>query len=459
MRYFPIFLDIAEQTVVIAGAGDAALQKARLVLKTQAKIRIFGTDPHPDLTAMARVGRLELFERLFQPSDLDGAAIAYGAHGKLELDRLVSEAARSRSIPVNVVDTPDLSTFITPAIVDRDPMVVAIGSEGSAPVLARMIKARIEALLPTDLGEMARVASGLRRHVAKYVLDGRARRRFWIRLFEIGFERGASSLGEESGAVLAEVPREERGRVWLVGAGPGDPELMTLKARRILDCADVIVHDRLVDPRVLEIARREACFIDVGKTPGIGSPWQEDINRILVNEARDGNFVVRLKGGDPLVFGRADEEIEALNAAGIQVDVVPGVTAASASAAAAGLSLTRRDRNSSISLITARDANGPSEHDWAALAKDGAAFAVYMGVGQARFLQGRLMLHGARLDLAVCVVENVARANEKIVHGNLGGLTSLIQSNQITGPAVILVGLSPDQANMQALELKCRGTA
>jgi len=463
MRYFPIFVDVAGKTFVVAGSGEAALQKVRLALKSEGRVRVAGETPHRDLVALAGQGRIELAARRFEAGDLEGAALAYGAHGNATLDEAFAAAARARGVPVNVVDRPDLSDFITPALVDRDPVTVAIGTEGTAPVLARMIKARIEALLPAHLGRIAAMAGRLRDRVAGLFAQGRPRRAAWARLFERGWQDGAGAFGSLADALDA-ASREQAsqgaaGRVWLVGAGPGDPELMTLKALRVLDDADVVVHDRLVDRRVLELARREARFIAVGKTPGVPSISQAEINDILVAEAAAGHRVARLKGGDPLVFGRAEEELEALAAAGIEVEIVPGITAASAAAAAAGVSLTRRGRNHAVALVTARGADGPAEHDWRALAAEDAAFAVYMGVGQARFLQGRLLLHGARADTPVTVVENASRDSERIVSGTLAMLPALIRSNGITGPAVILVGLEPARAGAAAATLKTRGAA
>jgi len=445
VRYFPIYVDLDGGRVVIAGGGEAALQKARLVTRTGAAIVVADPDPGAELVALAAAGRLILTRRRFRPADLDGASLAYGASADPAVNRAVSAAARARGVPVNVVDAAALSSFVTPAIVDRDPVTVAIGTEGTGPVLARAIKARVEALLPGHLGAVAEAAAALRERVARAVAPGSERRRLWAEVFDAGWHRGVAAARARAEQLLG--PRRagaagQAGIVWLVGAGPGDAELMTVKARRVLDTADVVVHDRLVDAGVLELARREARFVPVGKTPGGPSVSQERINAILVEEARAGRTVVRLKGGDPLVFGRAEEELAALAEAGIEARVVPGITAASAAAAAARLPLTARDRNSAVALITARAADGPAEHDWRALAAAGAAFAVYMGVGQARFLAGRLLLHGARAATPVTVVENASLPAERIVEGTLGGLAELVRAAGIAGPAVILVGLA-----------------
>jgi len=251
-------------------------------------------------------------------------------------------------------------------------------------------------------------------------------------------------------AAGAGTPDRAAGRVILVGAGPGDPELLTLKARRVLHDADVVLYDRLVDPRILELARREATLIEVGKKPG-GPAWkQPDINAAMIEHAREGALVVRLKSGDSLVFGRADEELDALEAAGIPWEVVPGITAASAAAASAGRSLTRRGRNGAIGFITAQDAEGYAEHDWRALAQPGKTFAIYMGLRAARFVQGRLLLHGASPETPVTIVENASRPDERVIESQLGGVSQTIWASAIRGPAIIFIGLKARAATTVA---------
>jgi uroporphyrin-III C-methyltransferase/precorrin-2 dehydrogenase/sirohydrochlorin ferrochelatase len=448
MRHYPVFLDLRGRRVVVAGAGEVAVAKLRLLLKTEAELAVYGEDPAPEVEAWAAAGRLALVARELAAGDADGAALVYGATGDRAGDARAAAIGREAGALVNVVDDLEGSDFITPAIVDRDPVTVAIGTEGAAPVLARKIKAEVEAMLPTTLGLLTRVGQGFRARVE--ALDSRARRAFWTRFY---FQRGPLALaaGEDAAraeleAMLAEGEGPREGVVHLVGAGPGDPELLTLKARRLLHEADVVVHDRLVPGAILELARREARIVAVGKIPG-GPSWrQEDIGALLVAEALAGNVVVRLKGGDPAVFGRLDEEIEALEAAGVRYGVVPGITAASAGAAAIGQSLTKRGRNSSLRIVTGHDVAGFAEHDWRELARPGATAAIYMGVKAAAFLRGRLLMHGAAAGTPVTAVENASRPDQRVIATTLIDLPEALAEAAPEGPVVILLGLAPRAA-------------
>jgi uroporphyrin-III C-methyltransferase/precorrin-2 dehydrogenase/sirohydrochlorin ferrochelatase len=448
MRHYPVFLDLRGRRVVVAGAGEVAVAKLRLLLKTEAELAVSGEDPAREVEGWAAAGRLALVARELAAGDADGAALVYGATGDRAGDARAAAIGREAGALVNIVDDLEGSDFITPAIVDRDPVTVAIGTEGAAPVLARKIKAEVEAMLPTTLGLLTRVGQGFRARVE--ALDSRARRAFWTRFY---FQRGPLALaaGEDAAraeleAMLAEGEGPREGVVHLVGAGPGDPELLTLKARRLLHEADVVVHDRLVPGAILELARREARIVAVGKIPG-GPSWrQEDIGALLVAEALAGNMVVRLKGGDPAVFGRLDEEIEALEAAGVRYGVVPGITAASAGAAAIGQSLTRRGRNSSLRILTGHDVAGFAEHDWRELARPGATAAIYMGVKAAAFLRGRLLMHGGAAGTPVTAVENASRPDQRVIATTLIDLPEALAEAAPEGPVVILLGLAPRAA-------------
>lgn len=352
MRHFPVFLDMRDQRVVVSGAGETAVAKLRLLLKTEARIVVFGTDPDDQVTRWAAEGRIVFHDRAIAAGDAAGAVLLYGANAEAAEDARAAAIGRAAGVLVNIVDDLSGSDFITPAIVDRDPVTVAIGTEGAAPVLARKIKAEVEAMLPASLGRLARIGQAFRGRVE--ALDSKARRVFWTRFY---FERGPRALEAGEEAAVAELERlaaqgvaRDVGVVHLIGTGPGDPELLTLKARRLLHEADVVIHDRLVPGAILELARREAVILEVGKMP-YGKSWkQEDINALIVKHAAAGAVVARLKGGDPAVFGRLDEEIEAIEAAGIGYGIVPGITAASAAAAAIGQSLTKRGRNSSFRI-------------------------------------------------------------------------------------------------------------
>jgi uroporphyrin-III C-methyltransferase/precorrin-2 dehydrogenase/sirohydrochlorin ferrochelatase len=361
---------------------------------------------------------------------------------------------------VNIVDNLADSQFITPAIVDRDPVTVAIGTEGAAPVLARAIKADLEERLPISLGILARIGKTFR-HAVDVLPMGRKRRDFWTS-FYFGTGPKALAANGEGGVIPAletlldshVMTTAKEGSVDLVGAGPGDPELLTLKARNALDKADVVIHDRLVTGEILELARREAIIIDAGKEGFGKSMAQADIDALIVQHALDGHHVVRLKAGDPTVFGRLDEEIEAITAHNIPYRIIPGITAASAAVANIGQSLTKRGRNSAVRLITGHDTKGYADHDWKALATPGEVAAIYMGKKSARFIQGRLLMHGADPATPVTIIENVSRADQQIIATTLAELEPTLSQANLTGPAITFYGLAPREAQTQIRQIK-----
>lgn len=454
MRYFPIFVDLDHQPVLVVGGGEQAAQKLRLLARTTARIKIVAPELCPELEAAVAAGTAEWLACAFSPEQLDGCRLAYAAIDDLAEAARIAFAARARGVPVNAIDRPQLCSFITPAIVDRDPVVVAIGSEGTAPVLVGRIRARLEAELPAALGAVAGFAQGLRRRVVASLPDGRSRRAFWERLFDGPIAERVGAGDAPAAALLVEESLESsagrpQGQVTLVGAGPGDPELLTIKAQRALMTADVIVVDRLVDPRVVELARRDARRIHVGKIPYAAgaearlSTSQEAINAILMREALAGNRVVRLKGGDPFVFGRAVEEIEAVEAAGIPVTIVPGVTAALAAAANARLPITERGKRRSLTIMTGQTRDGPAEHDWAALARAGQTLAVYMGVKAGPDIAAKLIEAGLAPTTPISIVENASLPAEKTATGALQDIGELLASSGITGPAILFIGVAP----------------
>lgn len=452
MRHFPIFHDLKARRVIVCGATETAVAKLRLILKTEARVTVFGTDAHKQIIRWSDEDRLTLVERRLERGDAVCAALVYGATENPTEDARIAELGRACGALVNIVDNLEDSDFITPAIVDRDPVTVAIGTEGAAPVLARRIKAMNEENLPPNLGVLARVGQSFR-HRAETLPMGRARRAFWSRYYDdIGpdvlAQHGEAALTDALESLLTEALEmsSDTGRVALIGAGPGDPELLTLKARRVLHEADVVIHDRLVPAAILELARREAVVIEVGKIPN-GQSWrQEDINTLMIEHANDGAHIARLKSGDPAMFGRLDEEMDALDSAGISFDIIPGITSAMAAAASIKVSLTRRGRNKSVQFITGHDMQGFAEHDWRSLAADGATAAIYMGVRAARFVQGRLMMHGADADTPVTAIENASRPEQKIVSATLGTLPNVLKDAGISGPAILFLGLSPRDA-------------
>jgi uroporphyrin-III C-methyltransferase / precorrin-2 dehydrogenase / sirohydrochlorin ferrochelatase len=449
MQHFPIFVALAGRRVVVSGGGAIALAKIRLLLKTEARITVFSDTPDPEICALAEAGEVRLVRRRLDVGDALCAALAYAANGDPDEDARAAHLARADGALVNIVDNLADSQFITPAIVDRDPVTVAIGTEGAAPVLARAIKRHLEEELPPSLGILARTGKAFRRR-AQQLAQGRVRQDFWRDYyFDVGPRavdgRGEVALQDALERLLerhlAAVPRP--GRVDFVGAGPGDPELLTLKARRALDEADVVIHDRLLPVAILELVRREATVIEAGKTGFGPSTPQAEIDAMIVAHAAGGAHVVRLKAGDPGVYGRLDEEIAAVEAAGIQWRIVPGVTAAAAGAAALGQSLTRRGRNSELRLLTGHDVEGFAEHDWSALARPGTVAAIYMGKTAARFLQGRLLMHGADPSTPVGIVASAARPDQTVIDATLADLSERLVDGAIEGPVILFLGLGP----------------
>lgn len=461
MNHFPVFLDLASREVVLCGNGEAALAKLRLLARTSARLKLFAPAPEIGLEQAAAELGASLRRRLPAAGDLAGAALVYTALGG-KGDAAVARLARAAGVLVNVVDNLEASDFITPAIVDRAPVTVGIATEGAAPVLARAIKADLEERLPQALAMLTRAGKDFR-HAAEALPQGRRRRDFWAEYYfatgpQVLAQAGEASLDSALHDLLArhmaQAPRP--GRVDLVGAGPGDPELMTLRARRLLDVADVVIHDRLVPQPILDLARREAIFVAVGKEGFGPSTPQAEINAAMVVHARAGAQVVRLKAGDPTIFARLDEETAALDAAGIDWAVVPGITAASAAAAAMGASLTRRARNSDLRILTAHDLEGFAEHDWRALARPGAVAAIYMGRRAARFLQGRLMMHGADGATPVTAVENASRPDQRLIASRLDRLATDLDATAPGGPVVLMLGLAPARSAAAAAEVADR---
>lgn len=465
MQHFPIFLSVAGRRIVLSGGGEAAMAKLRLLLKTEARIAVYADVPHADIEKLGLEGKITLTRRALRQGDVICAALFYAANEDDAEDARVAAIARAEGALVNIVDNLEDSAFITPAIVDRDPVTVAIGTEGAAPVLARAIKADLEERLPVTLGLLARVGKSFR-HAVETLPLGRKRRDFWSDYYfnagpkavEADGARGASDVLE---ALLDKhiMTAQKAGHVDLVGAGPGDPELLTLKARKALDEADVVIYDRLVSREILELARREALMINVGKEGFGPSTTQDEINRLIVEHAASGAQVVRLKSGDPTVFGRLDEEIEAIEDAGISYRIVPGITAASAAVAQIGQSLTKRSRNASARLLTGHDMKGFADHDWRELAKEGEVAAIYMGKRAARFVQGRLIMHGANPDTPITVVENASRPESRVLSTTLAELEPALSRSDLNGPAILLYGLAPRHASEVLISLDLKEAA
>ncbi len=447
MRYFPTFFDLAGKPCLVVGGGERATQKIRLLRRAGALVTVVTRGPIEEIERLAAKGEVEIRRRGFVEGDLRDRVLAIGAAGDDDLDLRLCEAAKRRGVPVNIVDRPALSSFTVPAMVDRDPVLVAISSAGTAPVLARKLRARIEALLPARLGRLARLAESFRGAVKALHDGGTARRRFWEEFFD-GSIADDVLAGRESKArekTLALVNRRSPrrrvdGTVAIVGAGPGDPDLLTLRAANLLQDAEVIVYDNLVGAEILDRARRDAQRIYAGKSRGAHAKSQDEINALLRDLAQARKRVVRLKGGDPFIFGRGGEEVEYLRGHGIAVQVVPGITAAVACGASAGIPLTHRDHAAAVTFVTGHGKDGEPDLDWAALARSRHSLVVYMGVATAPRTAQRLIEHGLDAATPVAVVENGTRADERILSGTLGGLPALMEEQAVTGPAIIVIG-------------------
>ncbi|MEP6566204.1 MAG: siroheme synthase CysG [Mesorhizobium sp.] len=456
LNAFPVFMRVEGEAVAIVGGGEEALAKARLLGQSSAVLRIIADNAEPDLlTFIAQSGATHIGVA-YRAEHLESAVMVFAASGDEALDRRVAEDARRLSIPVNAVDRPELCDFFTPALVNRAPVAIAIGTEGAGPVLAQMLRSRIDRMLSPSLGPLATLAASFRGAAEKLLPRGNARRRFWSDFFG-GAPARAVEAGELSqahdaavGLLLSNAPVS--GHIALVGAGPGAEDLLTLRAHRLLMEADVIVYDALVPEAIVAMGRRDAERLPVGKRKGCHSKSQEEINALLVELGRDSKRVVRLKSGDPLVFGRAGEEMAALRDAGIAYDVVPGVTAAFAAAADFELPLTLRGVSSSMVFTTGHDLKGNSLPDWAKLAISGATVAVYMGRSVAAEVAGRLIEAGLSPDTAVAVVENASLHNRRRFHGTLADLPSLEARADLTGPVMTIIGDAVAGANFERSE-------
>ena len=448
MDYFPAFLKLDGKPCLLVGGGDVAMRKARLLLAAGATLTIVSPEIVPALDKMLADARsLSHVRRRFRKTDVEGKWLVVSATGDPAVEREVAAAAERQRVFCNAVDDPQNCSYLTPAIVDRSPIVIAVSTGGSAPVLARKIRAQIEALLPAGLGDVANLAGRWRGRVIATLADLRDRLRFWETFFdgriatEVLADRG--DVAERLAAALLGISagdQDGRGEAWLVGAGPGDPGLLTLRAMQIMQSADVILYDRLVSSEVLGLARRDARLISVGKSPGCSVNSQDEINELLVRLVADGNRVCRLKGGDPFIFGRGGEEAEALQAAGLPCHVVPGITAAAGCAAYAGIPLTHRDAAQSVVMLTAHGKNSVDNLDWPSLARDRQTLAVYMAVRRFPDLMQQLIKHGRAADTPVAIIERGTTPQQRVVRGTLGQLTLLAEAHRIQAPAMLIIG-------------------
>nr|CAA04958.1 siroheme synthetase [Rhizobium etli] len=443
LSVFPAFFRVEGQKTAVFGNGDELSAKVRLLLNTRARIVAYADRPEADYHAFLIANRIETVRAGFAAEQVEGAALVFAATGNEADDRDIVDAARAARIPANAVDQPDYCDFFTPALVNRAPVAVAIGTEGRGPVLAQMIRAQVDQILSPSLGRLAALATSFRKSVEQFVPRG-VSRRFWRRFFSgpvaDAVANGNPAQARHAADRLLGSMDKVAGHVWLVGAGPGAEDLLTLRAQRVMMEAEVIVYDALVPQAIVDMGRRDAERLSVGKRKGCHSKSQEEINELLVELGRQGKRVVRLKSGDPLVYGRAGEEMAALRAAGITYEVVPGITSAFAPAADFELPLTLRRVASSLVFTTGHDLTGDVLPDWASLAVSGATIAVYMGRTVAASVAERLMQAGIPAETTVAVIENASRADRRLLHGTLADLPDLQHRDELTGPVMVIIG-------------------
>ncbi len=445
MEFLPLFHKLKGSRVLVVGGGEIALRKSRLLADAGALLRVVAPAIEVQLDELIQSSGGEALLRGYQENDLDGCQLIIAATDDEALNAQVSTDAKRRCVPVNVVDAPALCSVIFPAIVDRSPLVVAVSSGGDAPVLARLIRAKMEAWIPAAYGELAGLAARFRAQVKSLYPDVQQRRAFWEEVFQGPIaDRQLAGQGGEAEKMLVEKingqPPHAPGEVYLVGAGPGDPDLLTFKALRLMQQADVVLYDRLVAPAIIELCRRDAERIYVGKRRADHAVPQDQINQQLVTLAKQGKRVVRLKGGDPFIFGRGGEEIEELAAHGIPFQVVPGITAASGCAAYAGIPLTHRDHAQSVRFITGHLKDGTSDLPWADLVAPAQTLVFYMGLVGLPTICQQLIQHGRAADTPAALVQQGTTVNQRVFTGTLADLPRLVAEHEVHAPTLVIVG-------------------
>lgn len=446
MDYFPVFLDLKNRRCLLVGGGDVATRKGRMLAKAGAILRVVAPEISAELRELVTQHNGELLLREYQSGDMDACVLAVAATDIESLNEQISQDAKHINIPVNVVDTPALCTYITPAVIDRSPLMIAISSGGEAPVLARLIRTKLETLIPMGYGKLAHLASRWRDRVKARFDDGDSRRKFWEKILQgPAAELTMNGQDEAADKMLAdEIANEDlsltQGEVYLVGGGPGDPELLTLKALRLMQQADVVLYDRLVSDGVMDLVRRDAERIYVGKRRSEHAMQQENINQLLVDLAKEGKRVLRLKGGDPFIFGRGGEEIELLAQNRIPFQVVPGITAASGCAAYAGIPLTHRDYAQSVRFVTGHLKDDSINVQWPELANPTQTIVFYMGLVGLRDICESLIVHGRAADTPVALIERGTTQQQRVLIGNLSTIADLVASQQVHAPTLFIVG-------------------
>jgi uroporphyrin-III C-methyltransferase/precorrin-2 dehydrogenase/sirohydrochlorin ferrochelatase len=448
LDHLPIFLDIRGKTVVVTGGGTLAARRVERALSAGAKVKVFAEELSDEFRPFLNHAGVTISARQPEAADVEGAILAYGAEENFENDKRLRDLAKGAGVLANVADTMELCDFITPAILDRTPLVAAIASSGASPVLARIIKAELESAIPATFGNLSKFLRQFRDEVAEHIADNTQRRRFWEDVTEsavaervmAGDLDGAEAALREKLAGFASGGGKPVGEIYLVGTGPGDPDLLTFRGLRLMQRADVVLYDRLIGPRIMALVRRDAERIYVGKKQNEHTMSQDDISALLVRLALEGKRVLRLKGGDPFIFGRGGEEIDEIARHGIPFQVVPGVTAAAGCAAYAGIPLTHRDHAQACVFVTGHAKDGEVDLNWEALIQPHQTIAVYMGLSMIEALTGSFIRHGMAQDMPVAVIDNGTRQAQRVVTGTIADIATKVTNAELKGPAIIIIG-------------------
>ncbi|PVV21575.1 MAG: uroporphyrinogen-III C-methyltransferase [gamma proteobacterium symbiont of Ctena orbiculata] len=446
MDFFPIFLDLKKRPCLVVGGGSIAERKTALLLRSGAEVTLISPDLCHNLTTWRDMGRYTHLERAFRDEDLNGQHLAIAATNDPAVNRRVAEIAESLRIPVNVVDQPALCSFIVPSIIDRSPVVAAVSTGGASPVLARLIRSRLESLIPAGYGRLAELCNRFRQRVKERFAEPDERRLFWDRVLQGGVaERIFSGHEDEADQLMEQVlstplAKQKMGEVYLVGAGPGDPDLLTFRALRLMQQADVVIYDRLVAKPILDMTRHDAEHIYVGKERDKHTMRQEEINQLLAKLAKQGKRVLRLKGGDPFIFGRGGEEIDTLAAEGVPFQVIPGITAASGCASYAGIPLTHRDYAQSVTFVTGHLKDGTMNLNWKMLAQPNQTIVFYMGLVGLPVICRELKRHDVDGDMPIALIQQGTTQMQRVFTGTLETILDLVERERPKPPTLIIVG-------------------
>jgi len=446
MNYLPIFVDLTRSQCLVVGGGEVARRKIETLLQARARVLVVAKAACAAIVAMADAGDIALELREFVPADLDRVSLIIAATADEGLNERISDAAHEHRIPVNVVDNPTLCSFIMPSIVDRSPVIIAVSTGGSAPVLARLLRSTLETVVPASYGRLAELMRDFRERVRAKIPHGAARRRFWEQVVtgtvaERMFAGNQDSAVAELETLLTGTDvAAPSGEVYLVGGGPGDPDLLTFRALRLMQQAEVVVYDRLVAPRIVDLCRKDAERIFVGKQRDIHALDQKEINALLVRLGRAGKRVIRLKGGDPFMFGRGGEEIDTLAANGIPFQIVPGITAASGCAAYAGIPLTHRDYAQQCIFVTGHQQDGKTLLPWDSLVAPQQTIAIYMGVHGVDQLCDELVAHGMSPEMPAAIIERGTMPEQRVLVSSVGALSDAVRQQGFAAPAIIIIG-------------------